>query len=165
MRRTFVLGMLLLPLSACFESPQPLSNAVTEIRDSPLIGDWRCTSKDMEKDEFMSATVLAFDDHQLLVDLRHSAEPEIERYRMYPSLLGKLQLWNLQELREDGRASSWVFARLQSPSAQQLRVQIVNDSALSGPDVQAKLAELRTRAADERIYGDPIECERQKTAE
>lgn len=161
MRRTFVFGMVLLALTACFESPKPLSDAKTNVRGSALIGVWRCTSEDMDKNEFMSATVLAFDELHLLVDLRHSSEPEIERYRMYPSQLGKQVLWNLQELNEDGRAASWVFARLQSPTAHSLKVQIVKDSALRGADAQSKLAEVRARAAQDAIFADPIECERQ----
>lgn len=163
MRRIFLFGMMLLAISACFESPQPLSDAKTNVRSSALIGVWRCTSEEMDKKEFMSATVLAFDEQQLLVDLRHSAEPEIERYRMYPSEIGKHVLWNLQELREDGGAGSWVFVRLQSPSTDRLRVQIVKDSALRGADSKAKLAEVRTRVADDTIFADPVTCTRQSS--
>ena len=164
MRRTFLLGMLLLAISACFESPNPLTEAKANVRGSALIGLWRCSSEEMDKNEFMSATVLAFDDQYLLVDLRHSAEPEIERYRMFPSQLGKHTLWNLQELREDGRSGSWVFARLQSPSPDNLTVQIVKDSALRGADTQKKLVDVRARAADDTIFADPITCQRQTPA-
>ena len=164
MRRTFLLVLCLLALSACFESPKPLTDAKQIVRDSALIGLWRCTSKEMEADEFMTATVLAFDDQQLLIDLRHSVEPEVDRYRMYASQIGKQVLWNLQELQDDDSAGSWVFARIQSPSTHTLKLQIVEDSALRGANAEAKLEEVRQRAAEASIFADPISCERQVAA-
>lgn len=161
MRKAILIGMILLAVSACFESPKPLTEAETNVRSSALIGVWRCRSEEMNDGEFMSASVLAFDDRQLVVELRHSVEPEIEHYRMYPSKLGTHTMWNLQELKDDGRADSWVFARLQSSNEDRLQVQIVKDSALRGADAQAKLADLRGRAGDAAIYADPIACTRQ----
>lgn len=117
-----------------------------------------------DKNESISATVLAFDDQQLLIDLRHSVEPDIERYRMYPSQLGKHALWNLQALQDASRVSSWVFARLQSSGEDRLRVQIIQDSALRGADAQVKLADARARAGDDAIFADSVACARQTPA-
>ncbi len=94
MQRTLVGAAVLLLLSACFESHTPLGPPGEVARGASFVGVWRCHTATMESDEIMTITVLPFDEHQLLLELKEltvvdgveqSSPSDIERYRFYPS--------------------------------------------------------------------------------
>ena len=171
MKPIWVSAAVLILLSACFESQAPLGPPGSVAIDSHLLGTWRCHTPTMESNEIMTITVLAFDAHQLLLELKEStlvdgveqaSSSDIDRYRFYPSLVvsksGRQILWNAQEL---GKTSPvWSFLRIKQSDQSTLVAQIVQDDALHGKTEQAKLNDLRKRVLDEAIYGEAISCKR-----
>ena len=169
MNRTLVSAALLLLLSACFESNTPLGPPGAMARGSSFVGVWRCRTPTMASNEIMMITVLPFDEHQLLLELKEStivgdveqsSPSDIERYRFYPSQLeaksGPQILWNAQEL----GTPNWVFVRIKQADKTSLTAQIVQDDALQGESEAEKLSDLRKRVSDEAIYGEAIRCKR-----
>lgn len=178
MQRTLVSAAVVLLLSACFESHTPLGPPGAIARGSSFVGVWRCHTPTMESNEIMTITVLPFDEHQLLLELKEltvvdgteqSSPSDIERYRFYPSqIAGESEdrnmtskpesqiLWNAQEL---GR-TNWVFVRISLANKSSLVAQIVQDNALQGETEPEKLSDLRKRVSDEAIYGEAISCRR-----
>jgi hypothetical protein len=155
----FLCIAILVLLSGCFQSHQPLSEASENLRQSTLLGQWRCTSESMEANEFADVTVILFDTQHLLVELRHSSDPEIERYRVFPTRIKQQQLWNFQELQDDAKPGFWLFVRIQQDGAT-LLAQIVRDEALKQKSEADKLVEVRQRVRDDQIYAKPTQCRR-----
>ena len=182
MQRTLVSAAVLLLLSACFESHTPLGPPGEVARGASFIGVWRCHTPTMESDEIMTITVLPFDEHQLLLELKEltlvdgveqSSPSDIERYRFYPSEIAAKSggsdtpdkadpqiLWNAQELGLSASAPAWTFVRIKQANKSSLIAQIVQDNALQGKSEQEKLSDLRKRVSDEAIYGEAISCKR-----
>ena len=171
MNRILVSATLLLLLSACFVSQTPLGPPGSVAIDANLLGTWRCHTPTMESNEIMTVSAMAFDAHQLLLELKETtlvdgveqaSTSHIDRYRFYPSVVvaksGKQILWNAQELGKTTPA--WSFLRIKHAGQSTLVAQIVQDDALHGKTEQAKLGDLRQRVLDEAIYGEAIRCKR-----
>lgn len=158
MRRSLLAGSLAL-LIGCFQSTTPLGTPTEVLRDSALIGDWRCTAQTMDAAEFITVAVRAFDNKQLLVEVSEVGA-DTDRYRFYPSKIGSTVLWNGQELRDDNAPGLWVFLALQQPMHDTLLARVVQDDALKGSTDAAKLADLRNRADGPDIFGEAISCAR-----
>jgi hypothetical protein len=158
-----ILTLTLIFISGCFQAHQPLSEASENLRQSTLLGQWHCTCESMEANEFINATVMLFDTQHLLVELRHSSEPEIERYRVFPTRIKHQLLWNFQELQDDATPGLWLFARIQQDGAT-LSAQIVRDDALKQKSETDKLAEVRQRVMDAAIFAKPTRCSRMPKA-
>jgi len=159
MRRWLILAILAALLAGCLQSDVPLAPPGSSARSKALVGVWRCLSPNMEKGEFMTATVLPFDQQQLLLELKNSREAGVFRYRFYPSREGKTVVWNAQELNPEGDGK-WSFARILLASSSSLIARVIQESALTGSTDAEKLADARARSADDSIYGDPFRCER-----
>jgi hypothetical protein len=163
MHRKLLLIAALILFSGCFQAHQPLGDARENLGQSTLLGQWHCTSENMEANEFINATVILFDTQHLLVELRHSSEPEIERYRVFPTRIKDQLLWNFQELQDDATPGLWLFARIQQDGAK-LSAQIVRDEALKQRSEADKLAEVRQRVLDPEIFAKPTQCQRMPKA-
>jgi len=151
---------LLSSLSACFQSDEPLTPATEALAGSTLVGSWRCTSKNLDKGEFMTANIRLFDERQLLAELIHSKEPPTVFYRLYPTRFQTGTIWNVSELETTATLSEWNFVRLAQPTKNTLEMALVEDDSLRGKTEAEKRKDLRLRATDPQIFGDITRCTR-----
>lgn len=150
-------------LVGCFQSTTPLGSPTVVLRNHEMVGNWRCTAPTMEVDEFITVAVRVFDDLQLLVEVSEEGS-DTDRYRFYPSTISATVIWNGQELRDDQRPGEWVFLAWRQITKDSFGARVVQDDALRGSNPKTKLADLRSRVAEAKIYGEEISCARVKRA-
>ncbi len=144
-------------LSGCYESSRPLGPADRGQVDPELLGEWACRSAGKDPKD-ASLAVLAYDDRRFV--LRWREGDETTHWAAHSSIVGGGLLYNVRELKPDGRATKWVFLRALSPARGELSLSVVKDEALKGLAEPAALGEIRRRVNDEALYEPWASCRR-----
>ncbi|MGE0358108.1 MAG: hypothetical protein AB7P08_14485 [Burkholderiales bacterium] len=144
-------------LGGCYESSAPLGPAEQAVVNPEFLGTWTC--RGAGKDEGAATLlVVAFDSSRYYLEYRD--KEETTRWAAHPSVVGGVLLHNVRELKDDSRATKWVFLRALTPTASTLLLSLVKDDdlkKLSEPDAHR---EIRRRVNDESLYKPWRTCTR-----
>ena len=114
-----------------------------------LLGTWTCRGTTKEESAG-TLLVVAFDSSRYYLEYRD--KEETTRWAAHPSVVGGVLLHNVRELKDDSRATKWVFLRTLTPNPSTLLLSVVKDDdlkQLSEPDAHR---EIRRRVNDEPLY-------------
>lgn len=144
-------------LGGCYESNVPLGPAERNAIDPELLGTWTC-KREAEPAKGATLLVVAYDASRYYLEWRDPEETT--RWAAHSSIVGGALLYNVRELKPDGRATKWVFLRALTPADSQLRLALVKGEPLKDLGEAQALAELRRRASDESLYEPWASCKR-----
>ena len=142
--------LLTLPfLGGCYESSAPLGPAEQAVVNPELLGTWTCRGTTKEESAG-TLLVVAFDSSRYYLEYRD--KEETTRWAAHPSVVGGVLLHNVRELKDDSRATKWVFLRALTPSPSMLLLSVVKDEDLKKLGEPDAHREIRRRVNDESLY-------------
>lgn len=150
--------LLSLPLLAgCYESSVPLGSPERVMVSPELLGTWACREASDES-KLATLLVVAYDRSRYFLEWRD--KDETTRWAAHASEVGGALLYNVRELRPDGRETKWVFLRASTPVEARLLLAVVDGEELKKLGEPEAFREIRRRVRDESLYKPWAACQR-----
>ena len=144
--------LVILGLSACpYSSEHSLSDPGAAALDSALVGSWK--SQDPETLEWVTLSIFAYDEHQLVAFTPGDSGGKADAYRLFVTTIDGERFLNVQQLGEkDDR--EWLFVQYRV-DGNRLVLRVLEDTLFGTAPFatsEALRSFLRRNLADPRLY-------------